>query len=152
MAAEHGSLASVRELCDWRAQVEANFGGWTPLFWASGKGQVDLVRELLARGASIEAATNAGVTSLHVASRIDRLDIVSELLAHGADPNTATVYGETPLIETSRWGHIEVVRALLDAGANKHRVDNNGDTAASVAGGYRPHSRVAIRALLAAAP
>jgi len=153
LAAQHGWLASVRELCDWRAQVEAvDSDGWTSLFWASYEGKIDVVRELLARGANIEAAPNAGVTSLYVTSLDGRLDVVRELLAHGADPNTANANGVTPLIVSSYNGHVEVVRALLAAGADKHRVASNGDTAASVAGSYAPHSRAAIRALLAAAP
>jgi hypothetical protein len=86
LAAEHGSLARVRELCDWRAQVEAvDLYGGTPLYRASTKCHLDIVRELLARGASIEAATNVGRTSLHGASREGRLDVVRELLARGAN-------------------------------------------------------------------
>jgi ankyrin repeat protein len=110
------------------------------------------VRELLARGANINAATGSGRMSLLAASQGGHLDIVRELLAHGADPNTATIYGLTPLISSSCYGHVEVVRALLAAGADKHRVANNGDTAASVAGSYAPHSHAAILELLAAAP
>ena len=154
MAVQHGSLARVRELCDWRAQVDAvDSGGWTPLFWASIKCITDVVRELLARGANIEATIKSGWTSLHAASLGGKLAVVRELLAHGADPNTANIYGETPLIGSSRNGRVEVVRALLAAGADKHHADVTGDTAASVAGGhYAPHSRAAILALLAAAP
>ena len=153
LMARHGSLASVRELCDWRAQVEAvDMGGWTPLFWANVEGKIDIVRELLARGANIEAATISGCTSLHIASLHGHLDVVRELLAHGANPNTANIFGMTPLIRSSCLGHVEVVRALLAAGADKHRVADNGDTTASIAGRYAPHSRAAILALLAAAP
>jgi hypothetical protein len=154
LAVQHGSLARVRELCDWRAQVDAvDSGGWTPLYWATSiKCTTDVVRELLDRGANIEATTLSGWTSLHVASLDGRLDVVSDLLAHGADPNTATIYGPTPLITSSRYGHVEIVRALLDAGADKHRVANNGETAASIAGTgmfAAPASRAAILALFA---
>jgi hypothetical protein len=181
-----GSLACVRELCEWRANIEAadwigrtplnlacEYGrvdivrellarganteavthdGATSLVTAGQHGHVDLVRELLPRGANIEAATNSGCTSLHVASLRGKLAVVLELLAHGANPNTATIYGMTPLISSSRSGYVEAVRALLAAGADKHRVADDGDTAASVAGSYAPHTRAAILALLAAAP
>jgi hypothetical protein len=153
LAARNGSLARVRELCDWLADIEAtDCFDLTPIYLASKYGHINIVRELLARGTNINAATGSGRMSLLAASRGGRLDVVSELLAHGADPNTASVLGETPLIASSRRGLVEVVRALLVASADKHRVTNNGDTAASVAGAFAPHSRAAILALLAAAP
>ena len=153
LAARHGSLARVRELCDWRADVEAVYiGSWRPLLWASVEGRVDVVRELLARGANVEAATNVGWTSLYAASLYGNLVVVCELLALGADPNTANILGETPLIASSRSGQVEIVHALLAAGADKHRVANNGHTAASLAGTgmfAAPASRAAILALFA---
>ena len=156
LAAQHGSLARVRELCDWHADIEAaNWLGRTPLYLASEYSHIDIVRELLARGANINVATCGGWTSLHAASLGGRLDVVRELLAHGADPNTANGFGETPLLESSRSGKVEIVRALLDAGADKRHVANNGETAASFAGTgmfAAPASRAAILALLAAAP
>ena len=63
-AACKGKLALVRELCEWRADVEAaDKDGRTPLFDASQQGCLKVVRELLARGANIEAATKYGATS-----------------------------------------------------------------------------------------
>ena len=154
-AASNGHLARVRELCDWRADVEAadTFGG-TPLYHASYRGHLDIVRELLARGANIEAADSYGWTSLLRASDRGHLDIVRELLARGADVNAVTNRGWTPLMWSSCCGHVEVVRALLAAGADKHHA-SHGRTAKSVAGTWytsNPASRSAILELLAAAP
>ena len=152
-AAYNGHLARVRELCDWRADVEAeDKDGCTPLWSASERGHLDIVRELLARGANIEAATQGGWTSLLRASDHGHLDIVRELLARGANVNTVSNSGYTPLMWSSYCGHVEVVRELLVAGADKRHVNINGDTAASVAGRYTPDTRAAILALLAAAP
>jgi hypothetical protein len=154
-AAVAGKLARVRELGDWRADIEAaNVNGATPLWCASFNGHVDVVRELLARGANIEAASNNGATSLF-ASQFGRLDIVRELLARGANVNAATNDGSTPLIRASLRGEVEVVRVLLAAGADKRFMENNGATATSLAGtrATAPRgSRAAILALLAAAP
>ena len=158
-AAYNGHLVRVRELCDWRADIEAtNMYGYTPLWCASRRGHLDIVRELLARGASIEAATNDGVTSLFIASQWGHHDVVRELLARGASIEAARSDGRTPLIQASWRGYVEVVRALLEAGANKRHIGNRGETATSsteighhaVSAG--PVSRAAIRALLAAAP
>ena len=150
LAVRRGSLARVRELCDWRADVEVG----TPLITASSIGRIDLMRELLAHGAIVEAKASSGWTSLHAASFV-HLDVVRELLAHGANTNAVNVKGETPLILASRDGRTKVVRALLAAGADKHYVSNNGATATSDASTFQyapAGSRAAILALLAAAP
>ena len=158
-AALDGHLMCVRELCDWRADMEAaNVNGATPLRGACVNGDVDVVRELLAHGANNAAGDNGtGWTNLHAASMEGHFDVVCELLAHGADPNVTSVSGKTPLIISSPAykGYVEVVRELLAAGADKHRVANNGDTAASRAGkryDALPGSRAEILAFLAEAP
>ena len=113
------------------------------------------MRELLARGASIEAAKSFGVTSLYVASQEGHLDVVRELLARGTNVNAATNIGATPLIQARWLGHIEIVSALIAAGADKRLMQNNGATATSCAGtrATAPQgSRAAILSLLAAAP
>ena len=155
-AAYYGKLSSVRELCDWRADIEAaDNDDKTPLWDASSSGHLDVVRELLARGANIEAAAQGGYTSLFVAGSHGHLGIVRELLARGANVNAVTNDGYTPLMSSSYSGHVEVVRALLAARADKHLDDNYGDTAATLAGEEHsiapPGSRAAIHALLAAA-
>jgi len=130
-AAAKGDLARVRELCDWRADVEAQAG--TENYFGPGFGK-----------------------PLHCASEIGRVDIVRELLARGANINAADKFGKTPLIVASARGQIEVVRALLAAGADKHLMDRRGATAASQAGNAYVYPYVPVRdailALLAAAP
>ena len=153
MASRRGSLARVRELCDWRADFEATDKySRSPLWYASAVGHLSVVRELLARGANIEAADKGGWTSLIVASMNGRLDTVRVLLARGANVNAVSSDGYTPLILVSLQGCVDVVRALLAAGADKRHVNNNVETAASVAGRYTPETRAIILALLAAAP
>jgi hypothetical protein len=58
-------LARVRELCDWRADVEATDEyNETPLVSASYNGHHEVVRELLSRGANVNTATSYGYTAL----------------------------------------------------------------------------------------
>jgi hypothetical protein len=58
-------LARVRELCDWRADIEATGClDHTPLIHASILGHLDVVRELLSRGANANAANSNGYTAL----------------------------------------------------------------------------------------
>jgi ankyrin repeat protein len=113
------------------------------------------VRELLARGANIEAPSAGGGTSLLISSQTGHLDVVRELLCHNPAIDATTHDGTSSLLMASYNGHAEVVRELLANGANKLHHSNVGHTARSVAGlaaTAPPGSRAAIRALLAAAP
>ena len=64
-AARTGKLARVRELCEWRADMEAAdlAGGWMPLIMASIYGHVEVIRALLAAGANKRRVDNAGRTA-----------------------------------------------------------------------------------------
>ena len=96
--------------------------GATPLRGACFFGHVDVVRELLYRGANLKAANNFGATPLtHASSRGD-VEVVRALLAAGADKHHVDGDGKT---------------AASCAGTNHHAP---------------PDSRAAILALLAAAP
>jgi hypothetical protein len=75
------------------------------------------VRELLARGAAVDAALNDGRTLLLIASEAGHLEVVRELLARGAAVDAARDDGATPLLVASQKGHLEVVRELLSRGA-----------------------------------
>ena len=160
-AASKGKLARVRELCDWHAAVEAaDRSGGTPLWHASKRGHPFIVRELLNRGANIEAQVRPThlytFTCLAAACFFGRLGVVRELLARGANMEAPVGFGETPLFKACRCGRVSVVRALLIAGANKRRVSVDGRTAHDVAGSLsdpnKPFPVTRIRALLAAAP
>jgi len=80
--------------------------------------RLDLLRELLARGANVEAADNFGWTSLVVASDKGLLEVVRELVARGANLEAATKSGCTSLYKAIYEGQLEVVRELLARGAS----------------------------------
>jgi hypothetical protein len=118
-AARMGSLLRVRELCDWRADIEAaDTRGRTPLWLASCMREVAVVRELLSRDVNIDAADNFGTTSLHVASQEGHVSIVRELLVRGANIDAADNHGATSLFSAFCVGHLVVVNELLAYGAN----------------------------------
>ena len=54
--------------------------GLTPLHFASWKGHLEVARELVGRGAKLEAKDKSGWTPLHTASFFGRLDVVRFLL------------------------------------------------------------------------
>lgn len=60
--------------------------GCTPLHLAASAGAADVVREMLALGAAVDAADGLGRTPLHMAARYGRADAMGVLLEHGADP------------------------------------------------------------------
>jgi len=111
----------VRELCDWRADVEAaSMHGYTPIHWASHRGHLDVVRELLARGAVVDAAQDDGWTPLITASYCGHIEVVRALLAAGADKRRVTDRGKTAVslagtYEFAPTGSRAAILALLAA-------------------------------------
>jgi hypothetical protein len=86
LAACKGDLARVRELCDWRADVEArDRHGLTALHWVCA-GSADCARELINRKADLNATSNSGFTPLMAACVSWRVDTATLLLTAGADP------------------------------------------------------------------
>jgi ankyrin repeat protein len=78
--------------------------GATPLHFAAGEGNGDVVNLLLAKGADVNAKdAYGGRTPLYDAIRARSKDIVAQLLAHGADVNARDDRGFTPL-------HIRAIR------------------------------------------
>ncbi|KAJ6083040.1 hypothetical protein N7467_007175 [Penicillium canescens] len=102
----------------------ADYGGCTPLYFASSNGHLEMVRLLLDNGADIKVADNDGWTPLHSASAYGYLEVVRRLLDNGADISVANNEGWTPVGMASAYGHLEVVRLLLDNRADIKVIDN----------------------------
>ena len=93
------------------------------MFVASQNGRLDVVRELLTNGSSVNAANNIGATPLMQASWLGRVEVVRALLAAGADKRIISLHNGT-----------------------------SAASVAGTAATATPGSRAAILALLAAAP
>ncbi len=90
-------------------------GGSTPLMFAALYGDAESVRQLIDRGADVNAANEASATALMWAA--DDADNTRVLLEHGADPNATSLEGATPLLIALRFKHTApVVKLLLDHG------------------------------------
>jgi len=98
------------------------------LFRAASSGNLDTVRDLLGRGANIEAKDNHGRTSLIIASEKGRLDVVRKLLDRGANIAATENDGNTALIQASSMGKLDVVRELLGRGADVNAANRFGET------------------------
>lgn len=80
---------------------------------------MEVVRELLTRGANVDAATKKGNTALHIASLAGQEEVVKLLVQHGASVNVQSQNGFTPLYMAAQENHDNVVRYLLANGANQ---------------------------------
>lgn len=81
------------------------------------QGHLDVVRELCARGAALDAADRNGRTPVFAASAGGYLGVVDLLASHEAHLDTSDRDGNTPLLAAAERGHVEVVRLLLRHGA-----------------------------------
>lgn len=117
----------------------ANRIGYTPLMSASASYRVDVVAELLRRGADSRATTVDGLTALHCAVGStpslpkDQAECVLKLIQHGADPDAVNGTGGTPLMDAAWFGCVDAIRVLLRFSVDLERVDNEGRTARDLA-------------------
>jgi len=90
--------------------------GFTPLHIAASRNDIDLVRCLLAHGASIDARTSGhGRTALLIAAMSGFTDMVRALLEGGANPSLPDNVGGLPLQRAIEYHHEDVVRLLEKA-------------------------------------
>ena len=108
--------------------------GLSPLYYASERGHLEIVRLLLEACADADyGARRHDITPLLAASRNGRVDIAKLLLQAGADKHRCNCRGETPLWVASCRGNTDIVRFLLGAGLNIDQADNSGETPLCVA-------------------
>jgi ankyrin repeat protein len=94
------------------------------------QGHAVIVRELLARGADVNARDNHGRSALHAASYNGRAEAMRELLKrHDVDINAQDGVGDTPLIDACAQSHLMAATFLIGAGADLALVNNAGRSA-----------------------
>jgi ankyrin repeat protein len=127
-AALYNNLPEIRRLVSAGADVNTtDNGAGTPLHWASNRGYVQTVIELLGLGADIDAKDNTGWTPLHWACFNGRLPVVNELQEQGADIEAKNQDGDTPLHNASVGGYLPIVKALVSGGADTLAANNDGE-------------------------
>jgi ankyrin repeat protein len=172
LAVENGHFELAAELLKAGADPNARPAGFTALHaitWVRkplrgdgnpppmGSGKIssrDIVRELVERGAEVNARlekgtselgrfTTTGSTPFLLAARASDIPLIQLLLELGADPKLANADNCTPLLAAAGVGALgdgeeaagtdeeahEAVRMLLEAGADVNAVDDNGETA-----------------------
>ncbi|KAL1491596.1 hypothetical protein ABEB36_012169 [Hypothenemus hampei] len=148
MFANEGNVPMVSLLLEFGANVElANNQGQTALSLASSKGHCDVVRQLIAAGASAGHADAVGYCPLVHAARNGCLNVVGYLLACDwilkcdTDVELAEA-AQQALIAAAGQGHTEIVEYLLDmAEVTADMADSiTGETALTVAAANGCHS------------
>lgn len=99
---------------------------------AAGKGDTNVVKAMLERGADVNAKDNEGETALRLAVTSGKTDVVKLLIEKGADVNAISedvLFGGTALMLAAVFGNMNMVQTLLDNGADVNAEDKNGITA-----------------------
>lgn len=139
-ASQSGNLPQVQALLAAGADVNATFGGCSPIYMAVSNGHLNVVRELISAGADVNVQTEQGVTPLNEVCRDNFqndpiikksviIEIIKLLLNAGADINKADNKGRTPIINAARSPFYERVKLLLESGANVNDAAKTGLTA-----------------------
>jgi len=115
---ENGDFDEFSRLIDTGLLSAKNKLGETPLYVAAEKGQVEMAKLLIARGADAKVRTPNGEGVLHAAAMIESTALMTALIEAGADKNLANNDGETPLHWAAMTGTFLAVKALADAGAD----------------------------------
>ena len=87
------------------------------------------IKELLKKGADLEAKDKDGLTALMVAVYNGRLEVVKYLAECGADLEAKDKAGQTALIKAAINEQLDVVKCLMDNGADLDASDKHGKTA-----------------------
>ncbi|XP_071050658.1 ankyrin-3-like isoform X4 [Onthophagus taurus] len=135
-AARAGQLDKIQEYLDSgtvRDINTSNANGLNALHLAAKDGHVDVAKELLKRGAIVDAATKKGNTALHIASLAGQEEIVRLLIQHSASINVQSQNGFTPLYMAAQENHDSCVKYLLSKGANQSLATEDGFTPLAVA-------------------
>lgn len=104
--------------------------GKTALHQAAYYGMLDVAKELIKKGADVNANGGAG-TPLHEAT--EYLDMVELLVGHGADVNAKSSTGLTPLHRAARGSSAKIVEFLISKGADVNAKTNDGRTPLNIA-------------------
>lgn len=123
-------LSSSRATID---QVDA--GQRNTLSWASQRGDVEMIQQLLSRGADPNKADGSGLTPLHWACNKGGYLSLKALINAGADINRKDDRGRTTLMYAVKFGDdVETIKMLLDFDADMALRDCDGRTAIHFAG------------------
>lgn len=130
-AAKNGDLEAVQSIL---GEDPSRLGAvddqkYTPLHWACIRGQWDVAKFLIEKGADLNAVGGDGGTPLNWAVHNDNVEMIKLLVDRGAGLNQRNRWGMTEL-HTAIWrGNLNVADYLLDRGSDPSIETNEGWTA-----------------------
>jgi len=130
-AACEGNAKLVLRAIKRGANVNARYRDRPLLLWAIQEGHLNVVKALVAAGASLKRRDDSGFSALDQAVGEGNIRIVKFLLEAGADVNGQTVNG-SPLHTACAYRHSRIAKLLLDNGADPSAVDTEGHTPAAL--------------------
>ena len=136
MALHEGSFRAAKALADSpKLKVEqTNAAGENALMMAAWAGQIDIAKQLVAKGAAVN---KTGWTPLHYAATKGESDIIRYLLALGADIDAGSPNDSTPLMMAAGYGSPEAVKLLIESGADISKRNQQDMTALDFARQYQ---------------
>lgn len=110
-AVQKGLIDPVKHLVEEKGYDvdEIDSKGYTPLFCAVEKSDLEMIKYLIEKGADVNAYNKNGATALHIAAD---LEIVKLLVEKGAYLDVNDDDGKIPLHSAAKNGHLEVVNIL----------------------------------------
>jgi cytohesin len=119
---------------------------WAPLQVTVASGDRQATKDLLAKGADVNAKGYLGFVALHVAASKGHKDIAELLIEKGADVNAKDQKGRTPLRYAAYRGHRDIAELLIAKGADVNAKSKNGYTPLHVTAtqGYRDVAELLI--------
>lgn len=110
---------------------ETNMFGVTPLMFAVGRSEVEVVKLLIENGADISAEANGSYTPLFYAVEVNNdktITIVDLLLDAGANIEHRNYKGQTVLLYAAEMNsNQELLQHLIEKGSNPDSCDNKGN-------------------------
>jgi hypothetical protein len=120
---------------------------------AAWRNDVAAARDLIARGANVNAKDHTRQSAYLIATSDGYIDLLRLTLAHGADVHATDSYNGTGLIRAADRGHVEVIRELLKTPIRIDHVNRLGWTAlleAVILGDGGPQHTETVRLLVRA--
>jgi ankyrin repeat protein len=115
---------------------------------AAAQGQIDVIRELKAKGINLSVINRSGNPPIHIAASKGHVPFIRALIDNGVSVSIRNEYGDSPIHAASKSGHVPAIEALLERGADVEAVDQDGRTPLLRAAQY--DCEAAVRYLLGA--
>ena len=113
-------------------------------FWddRSNLKSLEEIKQLLKKGADVNASNKYGDTALMVAVYAGYMEVVKYLIDNGADFEAKDKDGQTALMWAAEHGHLEMVKYLVKIGADVHQKNKEGKTVLDIAKDWKRYDCV----------